>query len=357
MGFQIKVLPGGQHFTADTGETILDAATRQGLTLPYGCRDGACGACRGKIVNGSIDHGRAPLITLGEADRAAGYALFCCASAVSDLSIESREIRSSQELPVKTLPARIQKLERLAPDVMLVELKLPASERLQFLAGQYIDILLKDGRRRAFSLANAPDDDACLQLHIRHVPGGFFTEQVFGAMKERDILRLRGPLGSFFLREDSAKPLVFVAGGTGFAPIKAIVEQAISEKAAEKSARPISIYWGGRRREDLYLLQLAESWAQTQANIRFVPVLSDAANEDVWDGRTGFVHRAAMADFPDLSGHQVYVCGSPEMVAASRRDFVGQCHLPEADFFADAFTFANDTSLHPDAPFAIPKAG
>ena len=352
MGFQIKVLPGGQHFEAESGETILDAALRQGLTLPYGCRDGACGACRGKIVDGEVEHGRAPLTTLGEADRAAGYALFCCASARSDLSIESREIRSSQELPVKTLPARIQKLERLAPDVMLVELKLPASERLQFLAGQYIDILLKDSRRRAFSLANAPQDDGCLQLHIRQVPGGFFTSQVFSTMKERDILRLRGPLGSFYLREDSAKPLLLVAGGTGFAPIKAIVEQPIAETTAGKSARPIAIYWGGRRREDLYLLQLAESWTQTQANIRFIPVLSDAAGDDAWTGRRGFVHLAAMHDFTDLSGHQVYVCGAPEMVAASRRDFVGQCHLPEAEFFADAFTFANDASIAPDIPTA-----
>lgn len=348
MGFQIKVLPGGQHFVADAGETILDAATRQGLTLPHGCRDGACGACRGKVLDGAIDHGRAPMASLGEADRAAGLALFCCASARSDLTIESREIRSSNELPLRTLPARIQKLERLAPDVMLVELKLPAGEHLQFRAGQYVDILLKDGRRRAFSLANAPQDSGCLQLHIRHVPGGFFTGQLFGTMRERDILRLRGPQGGFFLREDSEKPVLLVAGGTGFAPIKAIVEHAI----AERCVRPISIYWGGRRREDIYLLQLAESWAQTQANIRFVPVLSGAGSEDVWAGRTGFVHLAALADFPDLSGHQVYVCGSPEMVTASRRDFVGQCHLPEAEFFADAFTFANDASNAPDTPSA-----
>lgn len=342
MGFQITVEPGRQTFAAEADESILDAALRQGLMLPYGCRDGACGACRGKVTSGKIDHGKAQFPSLSEADRAAGFALFCCASARSDLVIESREIRSSGELPVKTLPARVQKLARLAPDVMLVELKLPASERLQFLAGQYIDILLKDGRRRAFSLANAPHDDNCLQLHVRHVPGGLFTEQVFTSLKERDILRLRGPHGSFFLREalgdEAEKPIVMVAGGTGFAPIKAMVEYAI----AEKTPRPIDIYWGGRRREDLYLLETAENWAKAHANIRFTPVLSDAPPDQSWAGRSGFVHLAAMVDFPDLSDHQVYVCGSPEMVAASRRDFVGQCHLPDDEFFADSFEFAND---------------
>ena len=234
---------------------------------------------------------------------------------------------------------RSQKLTQAAPDVMLVELKLPASERLQFLAGQYIDILLKDGRRRAFSLANAPHDDACLQLHIRHMAGGFFTDQVFGTMKERDILRFNGPHGSFFLREDSSKPIVLVAGGTGFAPVKAIIEHAI----AEKCERPITLYWGGRRPVDLYLRELAEQWAASQAQIRFVPVISEASPDDGWSGRTGFVHEAVLADFPDLSGHQVYVCGSPAMVAAARRDFSARAGLPEAEFFADAFELARDT--------------
>ena len=338
MSFQISVRPGAHGFSADADETILDAALRQGLILPYGCRDGACGACRGKVLSGEIDHGRAQNHALSEEDRRAGFALFCCTKAKSDLDIEVRELRSSSDLPVKTLPARVQKMTLAAPDVMIVELKLPASERLQFLPGQYVEILLKEGRRRAFSLANAPHDDACLQLHIRHMPGGFYTDHVFSAMKERDILRLNGPHGSFYLREDMNKPCVLVAGGTGFAPIKAIVEHVI----AEKTARPMTIYWGGRSRADLYLLQLAESWACQHANIQFIPVLSDAPQSDEWQGRTGFVHKAAMQDWPDLSGHQVYVCGSPAMVAAARRDFVGQCQLPESEFFADSFEFAND---------------
>lgn len=341
MGFLVSVQPGlhSQHqFQAEADETILDAALRQGLAMPYGCRDGACGTCRGKVLSGQIDHGKASLETLSDADRSAGFALFCCARAQSDLSIESREFRSAQEIPARTLPARVQKLTRAAPDVMIMELKLPTSDRLQFFAGQYIEILLKGGRRRAFSLANAPHDDSCLQLHIRHVPGGQFTDHVFNTMKERDILRINGPHGSFYLREDSAKPMLLVAGGTGFGPIKAIVEHAI----AEKTTRPMAIYWGGRERADLYLTHLPEQWALGQAGVRFVPVLSDTPQCEKWCGRIGFVHVAAMQDFPDLSGHQVYVCGSPEMVAAARRDFVGKCNLPENEFFADSFEFAND---------------
>jgi len=341
MAFEITVLPSQHTFAAEAGETILNAALRQGVLLPYGCGDGSCGACRGKVVSGRVEHGSAPSHVLSDQDRAAGVALLCCASAQSDLSIEARELPAQQPL-VKTLPARVQKLTRVAPDVMLIELKLPPGERLQFLPGQYIEILLKGGERRAFSLANAPGDRSGLQLHVRHLPGGLFTDQVFSAMKERDILRVSGPHGSFFLREESAKPMLLVAGGTGLAPIKAIVEHAIGER----STRPMAIYWGGRTLADLYLLPLAEQWAA--AGIRFVPVLSEPAASDHWAGRSGFVHVAAMADYPDLSGHQVYVCGSPAMVAAARRDFVGQCQLPENEFFADSFALAH-TSPAPAA--------
>lgn len=340
MSFQIRIEASPHNFQAEPGETILDAALRQGLAMPYGCRDGACGACRGKILSGQADHGKAQAHALSEADRAAGFALFCCASAQSDLCIEGKEVRSLADIPVKTLPVRVQKMTRAAPGVMLLELKLPASERLQFLAGQYVDILLKDGKRRAFSLANAPHDDDCLQLHIRRIPGGQFTEHVFTGMKERDILRLNGPHGSFYLREDSAKPVLLVAGGTGFAPVKAIVEHAL----AEKCERPLHIYWGGAQRADLYLAALGEAWAAAHRQIRFVPVLSAASDADAWSGRTGLVHRAAMQDWPDLSGHQVYVCGSPDMVAAAKVDFVAQCRLPEDAFFADSFDFATDAT-------------
>ncbi|MCP5267695.1 MAG: CDP-6-deoxy-delta-3,4-glucoseen reductase [Zoogloeaceae bacterium] len=338
MSFSITIQPSGHTLTADAGESILEAALRQGLTLPYGCRDGACGACRGKVLSGEIDHGRAQEHALSDADREAGFALFCCAQPRSDLSIESREVRKAGDIPVKTLPARIQQLTLVAPDVMIIQLKLPANERLQFLAGQYIDILLKDGKRRSFSLANAPHNDAYLELHVRHVPDGEFTGHVFSQMKEKDIVRFNGPHGTFFLREDSPRPIVMIAGGTGFAPIKAVVDHAI----AESCDRPITVYWGGRERVDLYQLAIAEQWPVQRSNIRFVPVLSAPGTDDHWTGRTGLVHEAVMTDFPDLSGYDVYACGSPAMITAAKHDFCGRCKLPESAFYADSFEFAND---------------
>jgi CDP-4-dehydro-6-deoxyglucose reductase len=337
MSYQVTVQPSGRQFTAEADETILDAALRQGLTMPYGCKDGACGACKGHVQSGSVDHGKAQAHALKDEEKAAGMTLYCCAKAQSDLTIECRQITSANQIPAKTLPSRIEKLEKLAPDVIELHLRLPASERLQFLAGQYIDILLKDGKKRSFSLANAPHDDALLQLHIRHVPGGLFTDQVFSTMKVRDILRFNGPHGSFYLREDSPKPMILLAGGTGFAPIKAIVEHAI----AENCQRPMIIYWGARAKVDLYQNALPEKWAAEHASIRYVPVLSAPVDSDGWSGRTGLVHQAVLADFPELSGYQVYACGAPAMIDAAKRDFMAQ-GLPEEEFFADAFTFSTN---------------
>jgi CDP-4-dehydro-6-deoxyglucose reductase len=337
MSYQITVQPSGRAFAADIGETLLDAALRQGLTLPYGCKDGACGACKGKVVSGSVDHGKAQAHALKDDEKAAGLTLYCCATAQSDLVIECKQLGSASDIPVKTLPSRIEKLEKLAPDVVEIHLRLPANERLQFWAGQYIDILLKDGKKRSYSLANAPHDDAVLQLHVRHVLGGLFTEQVFSALKLRDILRFNGPHGTFFLREDSKKPMILLAGGTGFAPIKAIVEHAI----AENCQRPMFIYWGAKARVDLYQNALPEKWAADHPHITYIPVLSEPAADDGWSGRTGFVHQAVLADFPDLSGFQAYACGAPVMIDAARRDFMVQ-GLPEEEFFADAFTFSTN---------------
>ncbi|MCE1181297.1 MAG: CDP-6-deoxy-delta-3,4-glucoseen reductase [Rhodocyclales bacterium] len=337
MSYQVRVQPSGREFVVEGDETLLDAALRQGLTMPYGCKDGACGACKGKVLCGEVEHGKAAAHALTDAEKAAGLTLYCCATAKSDLEIECKQIASASQIPVKTLPGRIEKFERLAPDVIEIHLRLPASERLQFLAGQYIDFLLKDGKKRSFSLANAPHDDAVLQLHIRHVPGGFFTEQVFSTMKQKDILRFNGPHGGFFLREDSPKPIIFLAGGTGFAPIKSIVEHAI----AENCQRPMAIYWGAKAKIDLYMNALPKQWAATHTHIQYIPVLSEPASDDAWAGRTGFVHQAVLADYPDLSGHQVYACGSPAMIEAAKRDFMAQ-GLPEDEFFADAFTFSTN---------------
>jgi CDP-4-dehydro-6-deoxyglucose reductase len=333
----VTIQPSGHQFQVEDGEAVLAAALRQGFVLPYGCKNGACGSCKGKILSGSVDYGVYQHKALTDEEKSQGKALFCQAKPLSDLVIEARTIGAVKDIPVKTLPCRVQKLERVADDVMVLGLKLPANERLQFLPGQNLEFLLKDGSRRCFSMANAPHDDELIQLHVRHVPGGQFTDHVFGKMKERDILRFEGPHGTFFLREDSAKPIVFVASGTGFAPIKSIIEHALNKGIA----RPMTLYWGGRRPKDLYLHALASGLAQ-QGKLKYVPVISDALPEDAWAGRTGFVHRAVMADFPDLSGHQVYACGVPIMVDSARRDFIAGCKLPEDEFYADSFTTQAD---------------
>jgi CDP-4-dehydro-6-deoxyglucose reductase len=334
----VTLQPSGHQFSVEPDESILTAALRQGFVLPYGCRNGACGSCKGRVLEGKVDYGTYQVKALSEAEKAAGKALFCQAKPLGDVVIEARTVGAAKDIPVKTLPCRVQQLERLADDVMVLYLKLPANERLQFLPGQYLEFLLRDGSRRSFSMANAPHDDALVQLHVRHVPGGQFTDHVFGKMKERDILRFEGPLGTFFLREDSDKPIIFVASGTGFAPIKSILETAF----AKGIDRSMVLYWGGRRPKDLYMNALAGSWAAAHDNFRYVPVVSDALPEDDWHGRSGFVHRAVMEDFPDLSGHQVYACGVPVMVDSAKKDFVEQCRLPEDEFYADSFTTQAD---------------
>ncbi len=334
MTFQTTIQPSGHSFPIEEQETILDAGLKHGYTLPYSCRNGACGVCKGKVLQGEVDYGKHQGKALTEADKAAGMALFCCAKPKSDLVIECREVSAVKDVEVKTMPCRVHKMEKLAEDVMVLQLKLPSDERLQFLAGQYIDILLKDQKPRSFSLANAPHHDELLELHIRNISGGAFTQHVFNEMKERDILRFKGPIGTFFLREDSSKPVIFVASGTGFAPIKAIIEHALYIGVK----RPMHFYWGARKLADLYMLDKAAQWQDS--GIKFIPVLSDALPEDNWQGRTGFVHQAVLDDFGDLSGHEAYVCGAPVVVEAAHRDFTAQRGLPDDAFFSDAFTFA-----------------
>lgn len=338
MSHKVTIQPSGNTFEVPEGDTVLRAALNEGFHLPYGCRNGACGSCKGKLLAGEIDYGSYQQSALSDEERAAGFALFCVAKPRSDLTIEVREISAVKDIVVRKLPCRVQRIEKITDDVAIIHLSLPANERLQFLAGQYLEFILKDGTRRSFSMANAPHDDATVQLHIRHVPGGAFTEHVFNTMKEREIMRFEGPLGSFFLREDSDKPIVFVASGTGFAPIKAILEAAFQKELA----RDMVLYWGGRRPKDLYMAALAEQWAAEHPNFRFVPVVSEALPEDNWQGRSGFVHRAVMEDLPDLSGHQIYACGAPVMIESARHDFHHECGLPLDEFHADAFTTSAD---------------
>jgi CDP-4-dehydro-6-deoxyglucose reductase len=339
MPHQVTIQPSGHQFIVEDDETILEAALREGFALPYGCRNGACGACKGRVLAGQLDYGVHSPTALKDEEKVQGRALFCRATPLSDMVIEAKEIGAAKDIVVKTLPCRVEKLEKRADDVMRVLIKLPANERLQFLAGQYIDFQLKDGKSRSYSLANPPHDDALLELHIRHVPGGLFTDQVFSTLKERDILRLKGPLGSFFIREDSDKPMIFIAGGTGFAPIKGMLQHAL----AEHTDRELVLYWGVRSLKDLYMADLPQQWLAEHPNFSFIPVLSDPEPGTPWQGRTGFVHEAVLADFADLSGYQVYACGAPVMVDSARDAFTQTRGLPEDEFFADAFTYAADT--------------
>ena len=343
MAFNISVLPSGRSFEADAGETMLVAGIRQGVGLPYGCKDGACGSCKCKKLAGTVVHGPHQEKALSAQEEADGYVLTCCGTATSDVVLESRQVTHAGAFPIKKMPARVAQLERLSHDVMRVKLQLPAADVMEFHAGQYIEFILRDGARRSYSMANAPhrlleSGAPMVDLHIRHMPGGKFTDHVFGAMKEKEILRIEGPYGSFYLRDDSPKPIVMLASGTGFAPVKAILEH----MQFMGITRDVVLYWGGRRPHDLYL----DAWVREQQaampHLRYVPVVSDALPEDGWTGRTGFVHQAVLQDLPDLSGHQVYACGAPIVVDSARKDFTERAALPEEEFYADAFTTEAD---------------
>lgn len=342
MSFQITLQPSQHQFSADPDKSVLDAALAAGILLPYSCRSGACSTCKARVISGTVEAGNSAAQILTPEEMHEGFTLLCQARATSDLVIESKEIRLASDIQIRKLPSRVTSISRPVTDVAILQLQLPATESFRFYAGQYVEIILKDGKRRSYSMANPPHSAAALELHVRHLPGGLFTDHVFGVgatqMKEREILRVEGPFGSFFLREDSDLPIVMVASGTGFAPIKAIVEHMVHQNIH----RPVTLYWGGRRPADLYMDALAQQWAQTVPDFTYIPVVSDALPEDAWTGRTGFVHRAVMDDFPSLMGHQVYACGAPIVVESARRDFVTQCGLPDEAFFADSFTSAAD---------------
>lgn len=341
MAFNITVQPSGRSFNAESNETLLAAGLRQGIGMPYGCKDGACGSCKCKKISGEVSHGPHQEKALSAAEQAAGFVLTCCASAHSDVVLESRQVTEEGAFPIKKMPVRVLSLEKKSDDVMVVKLQLPANDVMQFHAGQYVDFLLRDGDRRSYSMANAPHTlvagSPAIELHIRHMPGGKFTDHVFGAMKEKEIQRIEGPQGSFYLREDSQKPIVLLASGTGFAPIKAILEH-MQHKGI---TRPTRLYWGGRRPTDLYLNDWVQAQLASMPHLRYVPVVSDALPEDQWQGRTGFVHRAVLEDTPDLSGFEVYACGAPIVVDSARADYA-QAGLSNDDFYADAFTTAAD---------------
>lgn len=340
MNFTVTLQPSGRAFEVQRDEPILSAAIRQGVGLPYGCRDGACGSCKSRLIEGRVTHGAHQHKALSVAEEDAGLILTCCATPQSDCVVLARSVPGAGEFAVLKMPSRVLGLRRAAPDVLVMRLQLPANQPFQYHAGQYIELILAGGARRSYSMATAPGrlgSPPAIELHLRHLPGGLFTDAAFSTLKEKDILRIEGPFGSFFLRQ-SQKPIILLASGTGLAPIKALVEQLQDTGAS----RPAVLYWGGRRRADLYLDDWARQAAADLPWLRYIPVLSEPQPADGWAGRTGFVHRAVMADWPDLSGHQVYACGAPVMVDAAQRDFSARCGLPADEFLADAFTSEAD---------------
>ncbi|GAB4350116.1 MAG: CDP-6-deoxy-delta-3,4-glucoseen reductase [Gammaproteobacteria bacterium] len=338
MSFTISVDQSDYSFTANEDETILEAALRAGVELPYGCRNGSCGSCKLTMVSGTV---RYPFDltppALGPEESEAGEILTCSAYPTSDIVLAAGSVVDNEMPAPRIMPARVEHVEHANPDVIRLLLKLPDSVRMPFRAGQYINILQSDGSRRAFSIANAPHDDEFIELHIRYIPGGEFTGHVFADMKEKEILRIEGPLGNFVLQEHSGRPAILVGGGTGFAPLKSMIEHAIYIGLD----KPLHLYWGGRTEVDLYMRQLAEQWARQHPNITFTPVVEDPLPEGGWEGRTGLVTHAVVEDHPDLRQFEVYASGPPAMVEAAARLYISH-GLPAKHMYSDAFTFAHD---------------
>jgi CDP-4-dehydro-6-deoxyglucose reductase len=335
MTFQVTIQSSGHTFAVNSGESVLDAALRQGIILPYGCRNGACGSCMGTLTSGTVDYKHGTPSGLSTTDINDGKVLFCQARPVSDLTIQVREVDAARDIEVKTLPCRVNKLEHLAHDVIRIYLKIPDTERLQFLAGQYIDVLLKDHAPRAFSIANPPHDDDFIELHIRNVQGGYFSAQVFNQMQEKAMLRFKGPLGTFFLREDTDRPAILIGGGTGFAPLKGMLEHAFQIGIKQ----PLHLFRGVRAARDLYLDELPVRWMKSHGNFRYTPVLSEPLPADNRGGETGFVTDSVIQQYPDLSAYDVYMSGPPVMVETGHKLFM-QHGLNESRFFSDAFEYA-----------------
>ena len=340
MTLTVTVQPAGRTIDVPRDATILAAAIEQGIGLPYGCKDGACGSCKSRLLEGRVIHGVHQSKALSSEEEAAGFILTCCATPQTDCTIEARSVPAEGLHPVLKLPVRVISTEKPTTDVLRLRLQLPATQNFQFHAGQYLEFILRDGSRRAYSMATAPanlGEPPAIELHIRHMPGGKFTDHAFANLKERDILRAEGPFGSFFLRRESDKPMVFLASGTGFAPIKALIEQL----EADGNSRSVALYWGGRRPADLYL----DGWVREATArlpwLQYVPVCSDVLPEDGWSGRSGFVHQAVLQDLPDLAGYEVYACGAPIVIESAKRDYAA-AGLPEDCFFADAFTSEAD---------------
>jgi CDP-4-dehydro-6-deoxyglucose reductase len=348
---QVTLIPTGQTFAAERDEPVLTAALRAGLNLPHSCKGGHCSSCRARVLAGSFAYQGEMPVGLTEAEAHEGYALLCQARALTDLQVETREIRPAPDVEVKSLPCRIERMERVAEDVMAVFLRLPAVEELHFRPGQYLDVMLSEGRRRSFSIASAPADGRFLELHVRRASTTGFTGQLFDSLRTGTLLRIEGPLGQFWLRAESPRPPLMVGGGTGYAPLRAMLRQLL----ASGDRRPVTLYWGGRSEADLYEHAWLARLEEERPGFSYRPVLSDsalsAASAVV---RRGLVHDAVLADHPDLSGFDVYASGPPAMIEAIRSEFARH-GLPREQLFFDSFDYAPDTLSRMKSAAAPPR--
>jgi CDP-4-dehydro-6-deoxyglucose reductase len=340
MSYQITLSPSGHKFSCQEGQEILKAGLAAGLRMPFSCRSGMCRTCRGRVIQGTVDFGVAHIKYLSDAERSQGLALLCCASPTSNVVIELDEIDPHKHMKPQRMPSRVLSFSQAAPDVRIVTLGLPANEPMQFRAGQFVDVLLDSNTRRSYSIANPPRSEGVrqLELHIHHMSGGKFTDHIFIALKAREIWQIEMPLGSFCLQEESDKPIIFVATGTGFAPIKSMIQALLGQA----SKRPMHLFWGGRYLSDLYQLDVVQGWARDNSQLHFTPVLSQ---DSTWSGRRGYVQQAVLRDYPDLSRFEVYACGSAAMVETAGHAFQTYGGLPPEAFQSDVFLSEADRHL------------
>lgn len=339
--FKVKNTGSGTVFTVNEGESVLTAALRQGVMLPYSCKNGTCGSCKGHLKSGEVHYPFHPPMALSREEIGDGQALFCQAEPIEDLVIRVREIEAVRDVQVRKMPVRVVEKTLLAEDVMLLRIKLPAAQRLQFLAGQYLEILLPDGKRRAFSIASSPQSEDEIELHIRHVEGGGFTGWVFDELKERDILRIEAPLGTFFIRNDRPeRPMIMMGGGTGFAPLKSMIEDLL----AQQDKRPLHLFWGVKSAKELYLHEQVLQWAAQNEHIQFTSALTEPGKDGPGDSFVGFVHEAVLDRYADLAGFDIYMSGPPAMVDAGRNAFIEHGAAKRRLFF-DSFEFGLDVPI------------
>lgn len=340
--FKVTLEPSGHVYEVEDGVKLLGAGLKAGYYLPHSCRQGVCNSCKCKVIKGKVDYGEASSTYLTQDERQQGYALICQAKALSDVVLEVKEVAGMEDIHARVVPCRVLKIDQPAQDIAVLSIRLPMNENLLFIAGQYIEFMLENGQRRSYSIANAPSTEGVnqIELHLRRMPDGLFTTQVFTSLKPRALLTFEGPLGTFFIRGESDKPIILAATGTGFAPVKSMLQHAFNTRLNER--RTIHFYWGARNLKDLYMLDLVRQWENEFTNFRFDPILSRPTPECQWSGRTGHISDIVQDDYADLSNHQVYACGSPGMIEAARLAFTSFRNLPADEFFADAFLPASN---------------